>query len=225
MERMFKSALCLMLCAFILTALTVGAFADGSVSYDGTAREFIFKPGSDYSPSDLFTSFKDVMPGDTLTQNITIKNDVENDVKIKLYMRSLGAHEDSEDFLSKLSLSVSYAGSDEAEYLFDAPANETAQLTDWVYLGTVYSGGEIELALELNVPLELGNDYQEAIGKLDWQFKVEELPTEPSDPLPPPTGDNSHVALYVTVLVVCVLLLGFTFVIAGKKKSVKSSEK
>ena len=58
--------------------------ADGKVSYDGKAKEFIFAPGSDYSPTDLFSNFKDVMPGDTLTQKI----------KVKIYIRSLGAHED-----------------------------------------------------------------------------------------------------------------------------------
>lgn len=213
MKKFAKHFFVLLSVSLLLLAMSVSVFAAGSVTYDGSARKFIFEPGSEYSPTDLFTDFKGVMPGDSITQKVNITNDVSNGVKIKLYMRSLGAHEDSVDFLSELKLTVKQEGKSN---LFEAPADQTAQLTEWVYLGTFYSGADIDLSVTLSVPARLGNEYQDAIGELDWQFKVEELPVEESDPKPPKTGDSSNLPLYFTVAGVVGLV--FIMLLIGKRR-------
>ena len=85
-------------------------------------------------------------------------------------------------------------------YMFDAAANETAQLTDWVCLGTLYSGGEVNLDVTLNVPVELPNEFQNKIGHLDWEFMIEEFPIEEGDPKPPQTSDNSNMGLWLALM-------------------------
>lgn len=212
MSKLIKLMICLSLIV-MTTALTVNRISaqDGNVTYDGNAKDFIFAPGSEYSPTDLFADFKDLMPGDSVSQKITIDNDISKEVKIKIYMRSLGADQQSQEFLSQLSLTVVQDGKTN---LFDAPASETAQLTDWVYLGTLYSGGKIDLDVTVSVPITLGNDFQDAVGKLTWEFMVEELPVETTDPRP--TGDNSNI--YVAMTVMSVSAAALSVVLALKKK-------
>ena len=212
MRRIFSFLMALaLLCA---VSISVSA-ADGKVTYSGNSGEFIFEPGSDESPTDLFPNFKDVMPGDTLDQWILIRNKADREVKVKIYIRALGAQEGSEEFLSQLGLHVEQIGSYD---LFDAAADETAQLSDWVCLGTLYSGGEIELNVVLEVPVTLGNEFKNQIGYLDWEFMVEEFPAEPDDPKPPAqTGDESDLYLYMSIMAGSGLILILLFLF-GKKK-------
>ena len=220
MKKIFALFLVVLMACTLL--LPVSA-EDGKVTYSGNAGQFIFEPGGLDSPTDLFPNFKGVMPGDTLTQKITVRNDADNKVKVKIYMRSLGAHEDSVEFLSQLGLTVEKSAENEMAYMFDAAADETAQLTDWVCLGTLYSGGEVNLDVKLTVPVELDNMFQEKIGFLDWEFMIEEFPIETGDPKPP-TGDTAMPALWITLaagsFVALVLLL-----IWRKKKKEKAEEK
>ena len=196
-----------LIAAAILLAGAVPAFAyNGEVVYDGNARDFIFAPGSEYSPTDLFPDLKDVMPGDSLTQKITVRNTADKKVDVKIYMRSLGAQEGTEDFLSKLSMKVIETSD---KLLFDAPADQTDGLTEWVLLGTLSSGGEVDLTVQLDVPVTIGNEYRSAIGYIDWEFKVEEIPVEE-----PYTGDEGmpiwpFIAGGAAIILIAILLVVF----------------
>lgn len=193
MKKLLSLALCLLL-------LAVPAFAVGAnVTYSGNAGRFIFAPGSEYSLTDLFPDFKDVMPGDTLTQQITVRNDADNQVKVKIYLRSHGASEERYlTFLDQLHLTVQKA---QDTPMFDASAAVSGDLTEWTYLGTLYSGGTVDLNVTLEVPVELENRFQDNYGEIVWEFAVEELPISEDDPKPPQTGDASKLSLWIVLLV------------------------
>lgn len=200
--------------AVVLMCATPSVSAEGTVTYSSDAGKFIFAPGSEYSPTDLFPNFKDVMPGDSILQPITVKNDISNNCKVKIYMRALGAHADSVEFLSQLGLTVV---KESDTVMFDAPADQAAQLDDWVYLGTLYSGGECDLMVMLDVPVTLDNQFKNLVGYLDWEFAVEELPIDPSDPEPPKTGDDSQLFFWVAMFVTS-LSMAFFMIFLYKRK-------
>ena len=179
------------LALFMIFATTITVFAnDGNVIYSGNSGEFIFNPGSEYSPTDLFPDLKDVMPGDTLTQSIVVKNRAKKPVRISL--RALGAHENSEHFLEQLHL---YVEAEEETPIFEASANETGQLKEWRSLGILAPGGETFLEVGLEVPTDLDNKYQDWIGYLDWEFMVEEI-----DNSHPQTGDEARSVTWIIAI-------------------------
>ncbi len=209
--------------------------AESSVTYTGRTEAFVFKPGTDEAPEDLFVNLKNVMPGDVLTQRITVKNAEANGVNVKIYLRSHGGTPETEEFLSQMKLSVKIE--DGAE-LFSAPANETAGLTEWREIGFLYSGGEVHLDLTLEVPIEMDNRFQNAVGKITWEFMAEEYEAEPDDPEPskpkpsepeppapevptpnaPSTGDNNDVQLWSLLMMISVFGL---FIMKQKSYRVK----
>ena len=170
---MKKATICL---ALLLVACLLGgsALAAASVSYEGGAEKFVFLPGSD-----LFESFKNVLPGDELTQTITVRND--KDMQVRIYLRAEPVNQASEEFLSQLTLTVTCKDKE----IFDAAASETAQLTKATLLGTFRKNGSTDLTVTLSVPADMGNEYMSAIGVVPWTFIAEEIPDDET----PHTGD------------------------------------
>lgn len=213
-----------LLTILLLLVAGVNSFAaNGNITYSGNSGHFIFSPGSAYSPTDLFPDLKDVMPGDSLHQKIQLENKAKREVKEIIYMRSLGADDDeSAAFLSQLQMTVTVTRAKEkSREIFRAPASETADLTDWVCLGTLYYGGKAEIDVTLDVPTSLDTAFQKYVGKLTWEFRTEELPLGPDDP--PITGDNSSVILWCVLALVSIAII--VFVIVLKRKNGKKSDK
>lgn len=189
MKRVFS----LLAVLALAVCLVLPAWADGSVTYDGAADQFIFAPGTRQSPTSLFEDFLDMMPGDESTERIELRNARRSDVDARVYVRALGAQENTAAFLSQFTLTVRLP---DDSTLFDAPPSETAQLGDWVYLGTVHPGGTIELDVTLAMDIAADNEWQSQTGYFDWQFKVEEIPAATQTPQ---TGDAGHAALWAAI--------------------------
>jgi hypothetical protein len=216
MKTLWKAAAAIAVCATLLAAFAAPALAaNASVTYEGNADRFVFLPASD-----LFQNFKGVMPGDMLTQQITVKNDTSNGVKVKIYLRAEPVSEGDKAFLGQMRLTVVQDGS---SVLFDAAADQRDGLASDVCLGTFYSGADIDLTVSLAVPIGMGNEFQDDAGTVRWVFTAEELPIEPDDP---DTGDASNIWLYGALYAVSAAgLLALLLFRRGKAKSHKPGQK
>ena len=201
MKRMIRTLFSLVLVLAMVLGLSVTALAaDSTVTFRGAQEGFEFQPGSEYTATDLFDGFKDVMPGDKLTETIQVRNEAADCDYIKLYMRAVVHDENGnpltyselfeqldgkdqagvegqrdetvatmQDFLSQLTMRI-YNGE---TLIYDASPEEAGALANNVLLGTLRKGESLNLKVELDVPIELGNAYANRVGEVDWVFLAE----------------------------------------------------
>ncbi len=226
--KMLRRVSSLALALVIVLSLSVTAFAaTSSVTYSGKGV-FGFKPGSEFTKTDLFDNFKGVMPGDKRTETITIQNNAKNCDFIKVYMRA-EVHDEKEnplspevaktesvasmsDFLSQLSMTVWKKGSETA--IFHASPDELDGLKNNVFLGKFRRGEGTTLDVTLTVPLTLDNAYANRVGEVDWVFVVEEYDDDRPDT--PKTGDGTNIAPYVAMLTIG--LAGMLFLLISRRR-------
>ena len=206
MKKTLKTISALALVLVLLLGMSATAFAESKVTYEGGAEKFVFLPGSEYSETDLFENFKGVMPGDVITQEITVQNNYTKAEKVKIYLRAVVHDEQGnplseevartedlvsmQDFLSQLTMTVKQGD----KVLFSASPDELDGLKENVLLGAFPGKSYTKLVVELSVPIELGNEYANRVGEVDWIFTAEEVTKTVQ------TGDDSDLILWAALM-------------------------
>ena len=206
MKKTLKTISALALALLLLLSMGATAFAESKVTYEGGAEKFVFLPGSEYTETDLFENFKGVMPGDVITQEITVQNNYTKAEKVKIYLRAVVHDEQGnplseevartedlvsmQDFLSQLTMTVKQGD----KVLFSASPDELDGLKENVLLGAFPGRSKTILTVELSVPFELGNEYANRVGEVDWVFTAEEVTKTVQ------TGDDSDLILWAALM-------------------------
>lgn len=191
MKKTLKQISVLLLALVMVLSMAVPALAaDGTsrVTYkDGFEFTVDDDDGTQMTDTDLFSSFKDVMPGDTLEQEITIINSCTSCDYVKVYLQAIPHDENNlpvakafkevnleemTKFLNQMTLTVENNG----KKIFNGTAGELDGLKNPVLLGTFDHGDAATLKVELSVDRNLtSEEFADRIGEIDWQFSVEKL--------------------------------------------------
>ena len=174
----------LLMALALVVSLSVPAFAS-SVTFEGKSKGFALDGHNQLTATDLFGNFKNLMPGDSVSETITIQNVARDCDYIKLYIRAVphgsgnglsgevAEIEDSvasmQNFLSQLYREV-YQGSSR---IYSGSPDELDGFRDNVYMGRYKKNQGTTLTVTLNVPVDLDNEYSFRAGEVDWVFTVE----------------------------------------------------
>ena len=200
MKRTLKTVFSLLLVmAMVLSFSATAQAAGATVTFTGKDG-YAIASGSGYTDTDLFQGFKNVMPGDTLTQDITIRNAANGCDYIKVYLKALPHDEDEnpltysetyentdgndqqnvagerdetvasmQEFLQQLNMTVKNGET----VIFQGTPDVAGSLANNVLLGQLSKGESMKLTVELDVPIDLGNEYAHRVGEVDWVFLAE----------------------------------------------------
>ena len=193
MKRTAIKLFTLIVLLLMLVPVAVPVFAaDAQVVFEGGAEKFVFLPGSEYSDTDLFDNFKNIMPGDSRTQTVVVTNKYRGFDRINVYLRAFPHSESNplsdvvasteniasmQDFLSRLSMVIRANG----RVIYSASPDDLNGLLSNVLLGTIAFGEIVKFDVELTAPIDLDNKYAGRMGELDWIFTAEQV----VDPVPP----------------------------------------
>jgi len=200
MKKTFKRLSAILLVLFLSASLTVPVLAaDSTVTYAGH-DEIEFAPGSSYTETDLFDELKQVMPGSTQEETITIKNEYDGCDYIKVYLYAK-LHDETEnplsdsvkeqltddprreqqseldymyDFLNRMTLTVWDEEDMEAPIYTGVPQYLEDEEGEAILVATLDEDESASLLVELEFSLAIDNEYAARIGEVDWVFKIEE---------------------------------------------------
>lgn len=135
-----------------------------------------------HKPDDFFLNFPYLLPGDTITDSVELKNSYSQPMNLYFASSTMENGGTLDELLVKIVCKLS-DGTSRTTY-------EGKLNTDMEYklLGTFGPGAEGELIFTVSVPAELKNKYSLDTGKVKWLFMAEfdePEPEKPEKPKPP----------------------------------------
>lgn len=189
-----------LLAAAFVAMSSMTALAADAVTVSGTGK---YKESTDVKVTqdkDLFSNMKNLMPGDHVTNTVTVGN--QSSRLVTLYMKAYPVFGSEDDILAKGGYQENSTASAEGKtfeetlldmadmtlsldgtVIYDGKASSVgtglADAEKGICLGHFPSGTEKTLTIELSLPITLDNSYVNSFDVVDWIFYAEG--TTPSD--------------------------------------------
>lgn len=164
-----------LLASTLAVSPALAAEGDPAISYDAQTNTLTVGDGS--GSTDLFLSFKGVVPGDTLTQDVAVN--LENvSTPTRLYVRADASRIDAEamDILDdNVTLSASFDEAPGVRPVSDAGTPfEVLASERGILVAEVTEPAETTLHLSLTVDVSAGNEVADLVTRIPWEIVVEE---------------------------------------------------
>ena len=181
------------------------------VVYNHSARRFEFRNTEPYTVGkadrkypDLFKDFKGMMPGDSMTQTITVRAEHLGTGYACISLRTEydngdlttngvdGEIEDYQTLVRSPYVTLTVRR--------DGVVLDTASLEEGVMLGKFMNGDEVELEVTLSIDILAGNELAGLQAGIGWVFITEYYGADPGpgeDPIVPPGGEREHYAYII----------------------------
>ena len=182
-----------------------------SVEFNGRSAGFVFHPET----TDLFSSFKKLLPGSARSQIIKISNHCKETVKIRLHAENAAQASMPEEkaqlvdqILSRYAR-IEIKQGNETLYEGSIDGNlqhqdDAASMRTPIDLGRFAPGEEKDLAVTLSVSPDLDNRYMDLMGKIHWVFQAEDTRSDY-----PYTGDLTPIAGWILLLLISMIMSVF----------------
>ena len=180
-----------------------------TVSLDATAAQLVT------DAKDFFSNFDELMPGDTVSDTLHIRNQNDHDAEIFFHTETpADLTNDQKDLLKNLQLTIQVNG----KQVYEGDL-ESVGLNKKISLGTYAKNAEGTIDFSIHMPKEDKNIYAVRDTKVTWVFDCGWDDPEGNESYQAPkTGLDDH--LYLNFMIAGTLLLvgGITLFAAGKKK-------
>jgi len=223
MKKTCKAIFSLVLALVLVMSLTVTAFAQptaaADIVYRGKDRLLITPKAGGHTSTDLFGNFKGVMPGDTLTETVTIRNEstTANTNYVKLYIDTDAMNA----FLSNFTMTVAQG----TKQIFSGKPNAVGSFGGTgCLLGTFRKGQSTTLTVTLSLDIQADNTVANGEGEVDWKFIAEEYTGSTKPPMVTPgkliqTGQLNWPVWLLSGLGIVLVILGGTMTLRKKKEN------
>lgn len=173
---------------------------------------------------DLFTNFKNLMPGTSRTQEIKLSNTSNKDVEISLKAEAVGQEKMSDEQLELVDkLLNEYATisiENDGNTVYDGAVSGKPDMQNKaVSLGTVKAGASKDMTAKLTLDPEMDNKYLDLLGKVRWVFTAtgEDDPAGTNTPVNTPKTGDVNMAPAMVSFATATLLLGAGIILLKKK--------
>ncbi len=200
-----------------------------TVNFNGASKGFSFETNN----GDLFANFKNLIPGDSRSQVVTVTNrwNKQTEIFLNATFVEQTASEETRSLVERLlhEYAIITVSDNRGEMIYRGPIygnydiepNGTNSMKYPISLGKFKADETKNLYISLSVDTAMNNEYKDLLGLIRWSFSAEGNEGIIDDPSidVPITGDNVNTMIYAGVAII-----SFVMLIIIRRKSKKTEK-